>query len=245
MKKTQPKILVLIFIIIFGVNLAGCGGGSSSPTQVTLTISYSGNGTTTPAAGSHQYDQGTVVTLTANPDTGWAFSNWGGANGDQVSNNTLTMSENKSITAVFMRNLVVNPGFETTVGGTWVFNTFYGSYDATHARSGSYCFSYTLGSCYAEQYINSGFTPGSTLKASFWGYADNASSFVRLAIDFKDGSDTLIGSPVQLDSTPGPTNYTKYELTNILIPLNTARIRVYITGGGTGTAYADDVIVGF
>lgn len=44
----------------------------------TLTISYggTGTGTTNPAAGSHQYDDGTVVTVQATADPGSTFDHW-------------------------------------------------------------------------------------------------------------------------------------------------------------------------
>jgi len=50
--------------------------GESSPNYFTLTISVNGNGTTSPGIGDHQYQEGSVVTLTATPTEGWVFDHW-------------------------------------------------------------------------------------------------------------------------------------------------------------------------
>jgi hypothetical protein len=71
--------------------------------QYTLTIAVVGNGTTVPAAGSHVYDAGTLVNLTASADLGWVFSNW---TGDLTSVNameSLLVDGNKTVTATFVR----------------------------------------------------------------------------------------------------------------------------------------------
>ncbi|MFW5725885.1 MAG: InlB B-repeat-containing protein, partial [Bacteroidota bacterium] len=46
------------------------------PVTYTLTISTQGNGSTTPAAGTHEYEEGTEVPLTATAAEGWEFDKW-------------------------------------------------------------------------------------------------------------------------------------------------------------------------
>ena len=70
-------------------------------TNYTLSTSVTGSGTVilNPTGGS--YSPGTMVTCTANPQTGWVFSNWTGDLTGTTNPQTITMSANKSITAVF------------------------------------------------------------------------------------------------------------------------------------------------
>jgi len=69
----------------------------------TLTMAVSGNGTTTPT-GVNSYANGTVVNITATPDTYWYFVNWSGnvTNHNSTSTN-ITMSYNETVTANFAR----------------------------------------------------------------------------------------------------------------------------------------------
>lgn len=65
----------------------------------TLTVNTNGNGSVTPSGGT--YTEGTDVTLTATPASGWAFSSWsGGASGSNPSV-TITMNSNVTVTANF------------------------------------------------------------------------------------------------------------------------------------------------
>lgn len=68
-----------------------------------LTMAVDGNGTTDPAIGAHTYSSGTVVDITATPDSGWQFVNWtGGIVYDANSaTTTVTMDSDKTITANF------------------------------------------------------------------------------------------------------------------------------------------------
>lgn len=50
--------------------------GVIDPQEYELTISIEGQGTTTPAVGTHSYDENTEVNLTASPDDGWEFEKW-------------------------------------------------------------------------------------------------------------------------------------------------------------------------
>lgn len=86
-------------------------GPSSSATmtlygQYTLTTATAGAGSgtviLTPPGGSYAY--GTVVTLTATPNTGSLFSVWSGSLSGSVNPTTLTLNGNKSVTATFTQS---------------------------------------------------------------------------------------------------------------------------------------------
>jgi len=71
------------------------------PPQYTLTINKIGSGKVTldPAGGI--YDEGTVVTLTAAPATGYQFSEWSGDLSGSANPATITMNANKTVTTTF------------------------------------------------------------------------------------------------------------------------------------------------
>ena len=70
----------------------------------TLTINTVGNGTVV-ADPSAPYDYGTEVTLTATADTGWTFTGWSGAGCCGTGTCSITMDDNKSVTATFTQNV--------------------------------------------------------------------------------------------------------------------------------------------
>ncbi|WP_299135773.1 InlB B-repeat-containing protein [uncultured Tenacibaculum sp.] len=68
----------------------------------TLTVTKAGNGTvTTNPNVTGGYVDGTNVTLTATPDSGWKFDGWSGDASGTTNQTTVTMNANKSITATF------------------------------------------------------------------------------------------------------------------------------------------------
>ncbi len=85
----------------------GCGGpdslfpNSGSGTTYTLTTNTTGDGTISLSPSGGVYAAGTTVTLTANPGSGWIFGAWGGDLTGSTNPETLTMNENKSVTASF------------------------------------------------------------------------------------------------------------------------------------------------
>jgi protein involved in ribonucleotide reduction len=67
-----------------------------------LTISATAGGTTAPEVGTHEYTAGTVVTITATPNAGYTFKYWQIDGVNYVTNpNTITMSQNRTVCAVF------------------------------------------------------------------------------------------------------------------------------------------------
>jgi hypothetical protein len=69
--------------------------------QYYLTITIQGSGTVTKAPDQQSYTYGQVVTLTANPSSGWVFNYWGGDLSGNINPTTITMNGNKSIIANF------------------------------------------------------------------------------------------------------------------------------------------------
>ncbi|MFC2157746.1 SBBP repeat-containing protein [Acidobacteriota bacterium] len=73
--------------------------------QRTLIITAGANGSTDPAPGTHTYDDGAVVTITAVPDIHYESSGW---TGDVTSSSltiTVTMNSNRSVNVGFRRNI--------------------------------------------------------------------------------------------------------------------------------------------
>ncbi len=86
------------------------GGG---PTQYTLTADTTGQGNITLDPTGGTYNEGTVVTLTANPTSGWQFDGWSGDLSGSTNPTTITMDSNKTVTATFTE--VVVPDYTLTV----------------------------------------------------------------------------------------------------------------------------------
>lgn len=89
-----------------------------------LTIATQGSGTTNPTAGTYQYDSGAAVNVTANPLTGWQFSNWllNGTNWGSTNPCTLTMNANYSLTAVFTQTPLTQYNLHVQVSGSGTTN---------------------------------------------------------------------------------------------------------------------------
>ena len=103
----KSSIFLVTLALIAG--MVGCGGDGDGGESYTLTIaSTAGGNVTTPGeAGPYTYDEGTVVDVVAEADEGYRFVNWTGDVGtfDDVNaaTTTITMSDNCSITAEFVR----------------------------------------------------------------------------------------------------------------------------------------------
>ena len=64
-----------------------------------------GNGNVTLSPSGGTYYAGTVVQLTAVPDSGWSFSGWSGDLSGTTNPTTITMNGNKTVTANFVVSL--------------------------------------------------------------------------------------------------------------------------------------------
>ncbi|NIA16652.1 MAG: hypothetical protein GWP08_21590 [Nitrospiraceae bacterium] len=69
---------------------------------VQLTSSRTGEGVVTPSEGVHTYPVDLNLTFEATPNTGWQFDHWEGALTGSDNPATLTMDEDKEVTAVFV-----------------------------------------------------------------------------------------------------------------------------------------------
>jgi len=66
-----------------------------------LTINVEGEGTTDPSEGTYTYEEGTEVSVTAAPGDGWRFEGWTGDYTGEEEEITVTMDEDKEVTANF------------------------------------------------------------------------------------------------------------------------------------------------
>ncbi|MFP4199783.1 MAG: S-layer homology domain-containing protein [Clostridia bacterium] len=87
----------------------------SPETPREVEIGVQGEGSVEPEPGIHTYDDGEAVTLEAEPAEGWLFSNWlvDDESIGEDSRLTITVEDNLSVTAVFVKPGVVAP----SVGG--------------------------------------------------------------------------------------------------------------------------------
>jgi len=78
-----------------------------------LTVNIDGEGSVEIDPDQDEYEEGTEVTLTAVADEDWEFVEWTGDYEGTASEITITMDEDKEITAVFEEEEVEVPGFTT------------------------------------------------------------------------------------------------------------------------------------
>lgn len=74
---------------------------SDNGTNYKIRTSTNGKGTVTANPVGPNYASGTVVTLTATPDAGQPWIGWAGDCAGTAKTCTLTMTSNKSVTAIF------------------------------------------------------------------------------------------------------------------------------------------------
>jgi uncharacterized repeat protein (TIGR02543 family) len=104
------------------------GAYETTVTQYTLTLNAT-DGSITPNPAGGTYDDGTSVTLTATPDSGFEFTGWSGDASGTTNPLTITMDADKTITATFapiQRTLTLNA---TNGSVTAAPNPGTGSYD--------------------------------------------------------------------------------------------------------------------
>ena len=72
------------------------------PVLHTFTLDISGSGSVSPVAGTHNYEEGSTVEITALPEKGWQFDGWIGDVADSSSPDTaVTLDSDKTVTARF------------------------------------------------------------------------------------------------------------------------------------------------
>jgi len=77
------------------------------PDEYTLTVNTEGSGMVTREPHQASYADGTEVELTATADSGWSFSGWSGDLSGDDNPATITMDEDKEVTATFIE---LDPG---------------------------------------------------------------------------------------------------------------------------------------
>jgi uncharacterized repeat protein (TIGR02543 family) len=85
--------------------------------DLTMAVDPAGSGTTVPVVGAHTYDEGTVVDVTASPNSGYAFDHWSGAcTGTGACQ--VTMNADRSVTAHFTATYDLTMAVDPVGGGT-------------------------------------------------------------------------------------------------------------------------------
>ncbi len=110
--KRKPTALVLV---LGGIVIAGVAAlfllkndKRSRVTLCALSLHISGRGSVLRSPGGNPYAQGTVVTLTAMPDSGCKFNGWSGDLTGMENPITIIMNTDKEVTANFTE---INPGY--------------------------------------------------------------------------------------------------------------------------------------
>jgi len=89
---------------------------SFSQIMHSLTMQVTGSGATSPPVGVRDYAQGTRVSITATPDSGWQFDSWTGDVAEPGSaTTTLTIDSDKMVAANFSQ-IMTNQGGWPLVG---------------------------------------------------------------------------------------------------------------------------------
>jgi len=89
--------------------------GTVTLREFTVSVSIDGSGGVTKNPNQATYPYGTMVQLTATADTGWVFDSWGGDLSGSTNPASITMTSNKSVTALFTQNYYT---LTITVSGT-------------------------------------------------------------------------------------------------------------------------------
>ena len=87
--------------------------------ELTMAVDASGGGTVDPDVGTHTYDAGALVPVTAMPDAGYRFDHWDGDVADaNAASTTVTMDADQTVTAYFVATHVLTMAVDASGGGT-------------------------------------------------------------------------------------------------------------------------------
>lgn len=98
------QILVISAVCALLVSGLSCSSGSAT---YQLTTVIDGQGNVSPGSGA--FAAGSIVTLTASPASGWAFSHWGGNSNGSGNIINMTMDSDKTVYAYFTNDSVSTP----------------------------------------------------------------------------------------------------------------------------------------
>jgi len=168
--------------------------------ELTIAVDPIGGGTTDPAVGTHIYDEGSVVPITATASSGYAFDYWTGEVADvNLPTTTVTIDANKVITAHFV---------DTTLPDTAI--TAYPD-DPSSSADASFSFISTEpGSTFECQLDGGGFSVCTSPK-TYTGLADGDHTFEVRAIDASSNVDPSPASySWTIDTVAPDTSVTAY-----------------------------------
>ena len=151
--------------------------GVSGPTRnLTVAVNPTGAGTTSPVVGVNPFAQGTIVNVTATPNTGYAFSNWSGAcTGSGAC--SVTLDSDKTVTANFTSvgthtlTTAVSPSAGGTISPAAGGHTYTSGQvvNVTATANSSYAFSSWSGACTGSGACSVTMDSDKTVTANFAG----------------------------------------------------------------------------
>ncbi len=233
----QPELIVQ----------TGDGGGTQ---QYTLATSVQGNGAIALSPAGTTFDSGTAVQFTANPASGWEFSHWTGDLQDTGNPGNLTMTSNKSVTAVFTEVGAQQFTLQVTAQGSGSVNLdpTGGVYDEstpielTAIPDNGWQFSGWGGDLSGSQALqNITMTRNMQITATFTEQPTGGGSGVTFTpiddVHAKSTSPTTnFGSEETLrvkDGRPTFTTFLKFDVSGLQGSVASARVRLYAVDDGT------------
>lgn len=117
---TVPAYAVLHFVLSTDNSV-----DLQAQTFYTLSATTLGNGKIVQSVNENRFSEGTQITLTAVPDSGWTFDGWVGTDSSKNTSMTIVMNKNKSIQAQFRSSADLIPNGDFSNGtASWSLNTW-------------------------------------------------------------------------------------------------------------------------
>jgi len=233
------------------------GSGDGGTTQYSLSVTTEGSGSVDLNPSGGVYAAGASVLLTADPDDGWQFSHWTGDLDGTDATETINMTANKQVTAVFVEETVTqytltvdvegsgtvtlspeggvyNEGTEVELTATpesgWEFDSW--SDDASGSET---TVTVTMDS---DKQVTATFAEQVSANAVVFNPIDDAQVKSTSPSTNFGGEDLMRvrwGSPIF-------TSYIKFDVTGISSPIVKATLRLYVDDGGPdgGDVYVVD-----
>ncbi len=215
-----------------------------------LTVNTTGDGTVIKDPSSGGYEEGTVVTLTAEPEQGWEFVSW---SGDGISSSEISidvaMDSDKTVSALFSRspdeegNYVINGDFSSD-DENWTLNVWDGDASGS-VVDGEYQIS--IGSTGSEnhqiQLVQPGLflENGKTYQVSFDAYAEAAR---ELEVNVEMADDPWDSYLPELEYFDLTTENQRYSFTFTMDAETDVNGRLsFNAGASTEDVYIDNVSV--
>jgi len=109
--------------------MPSCDKETTEEYTLTIIVNPSGGGTTSPAVGSHEYDDGTEVNVTAIAADGYEFDHWSGGLSGSQNPAGITMDSDMEITAHFAPIVTYTLTVDPSEGGTIDIDPLLNSYE--------------------------------------------------------------------------------------------------------------------